>query len=90
MSGTTGPDGEDGRGRPSGPWRTTGVAALGLVGGFLAALVLQDVLAQGLLEDGAPGVRPEAGLLLGALLPVLSVLGVAVALVVDRRARHQG
>ncbi|RCK68324.1 hypothetical protein DT076_16905 [Desertihabitans brevis] len=75
MSQTTGRDGADGRGRPGEPWRTTGVAALGLVGGFLAALVLQDVLGRGLL---------------GALLPVLSVLGVGVALLVDRRARRRG
>lgn len=65
--------------------RTIGIAALGLAGGILAGLVVQDVLARLLLDDGVfPNSLPLA-LLVGFLTPAAAVTGVVLALLLDRR-----
>lgn len=64
-------------------WRTVGIGGLGLVGGVLLALVVQDVLAPLLVRE--PGQPTGLGMLLGLLLPALAGLGVVVAIALDRR-----
>lgn len=70
--------------------RTIGIAALGLVGGVLLGLIVQDVLARLLLDDGVfPDSLPLA-LLVGFLTPALAVVGIVVALVLDARRARRG
>ena len=63
--------------------RTVGIGVLGLIGGLLFAIILQDVLSRALLSaDGTPSAL---GVILGAALPVCGLVGAALALWVDRR-----
>jgi hypothetical protein len=67
--------------------RRIGIGSLGLIGGLLLAIVVQDVLARILDQgDGAPS---SAGMILGSLLPVFGLLGAVLALWLDRRARSK-
>jgi hypothetical protein len=76
-------------GTPPNGWRSVGVAALGLLGGFLAAVVLQDIIGVALIR-GADGTVPVGGaLLIASLIPLLSAIGLAVALLIDRAARRR-
>lgn len=59
---------------------------LGLVGGLLAALILQDILGVAFLRDGGE-INLGLAIVVGMLMPVLSVAGVGVALVIDHAAR---
>lgn len=69
--------------------RTFGIAVLGLAGGILASLVVQDVIVRLLLNDGAfPDSKPLAPLV-GFLTPAAVVTGVVVALVLDRRRTRE-
>lgn len=62
--------------------RTIGIGVLGLIGGVLFAIVVQDVLADAVIRpDGTPSVL---GIILGATLPVFGVLGAALAVGVSR------
>jgi hypothetical protein len=70
--------------------RRLGVAALGLIGGLLTGLLLIEVIAR--IALGSVGQVPDSlplGLLLGSLTPVLAIVGVVVALVIDVRMRHR-
>ena len=70
--------------------RKLGVAALGLFGGLLTGYLLIEVIARIVLgNDGqVPDSLPLA-LLLGYLTPVLAIVGVVIALVIDGRMRHR-
>lgn len=62
--------------------RALGAALLGALAGFLAAIVLQDVLARVLPGPRGPG--STGATLLGLLLPVLVVSGAVVWPCLDR------
>lgn len=65
--------------------RKLGIGLLGLLGGLLAGLIVHDVLARILLDDGRfPDSLPVA-LLIGFLTPTFAIAGVVLALVVDNR-----
>lgn len=70
--------------------RQLGVALVGLVGGLLVSGLLIEVIARiamfgrGQLPDSLP-----LALLLGFLPPVLAIVGVVVALVVDGTIRRR-
>jgi hypothetical protein len=70
--------------------RKIGVAILGLFGGLLTGFLLLEVIARIVLgNDGqVPDSLPLA-LLLGYLTPVLAIVGVVIALVIDGRLRHR-
>lgn len=61
--------------------RHVGMTLLGLVGGLLAGVVLQDVFAQALVSDGE--VTTLGAVVLPLLLPLCALLGAAVALVLS-------
>jgi hypothetical protein len=70
--------------------RKLGVAALGLFGGLLTGYLLIEVIARIVL--GSDGQVPDSlplALLLGYLTPVLAIVGVVIALVIDGRMRHR-
>lgn len=62
--------------------RTVGMGLLGVVGGLLLAVIVQDVLAR--LLDG-PGPSGLATVAVGAVMPICILGGVVLALWVDRR-----
>lgn len=64
--------------------RTIGIGVLGLIGGVLFAIVVQDVLSDAVIRsDGTPSVL---GIILGGtMLPVFGLLGAALAVGVSRR-----
>lgn len=67
--------------------RDVGIGVLGLIGGVLFAIVLQDVLSPALFHaDGTPSAL---GIILGVMLPILGPVGAAFAVWVDRRRRAQ-
>jgi hypothetical protein len=70
--------------------RRIGVTVLGLASGLLAGLIVHDVLARVLLDDGAFPDSLPAALLVGFLTPALAVAGAVVALVVDSRRARRG
>jgi membrane associated rhomboid family serine protease len=71
--------------------RTLGIGVLGVIGGLLFAIVLQDVLAHDLID--AAGTLSVLGIVLGVLLPVFGILGGGLAIWIDhlnRRKRAKG
>ncbi|MGP9538027.1 hypothetical protein ACT3SP_08445 [Brachybacterium sp. AOP43-C2-M15] len=69
--------------------RHVGMTLLGLLGGLLAGVVLQDVLAQALIADGK--VTTLGLVLLPLLLPLSTLLGGGIALVLSlTRPRRNG
>ncbi|GAA3427739.1 hypothetical protein GCM10018953_49220 [Streptosporangium nondiastaticum] len=66
--------------------RTAGIGVLGLIGGLLFAIVLQDVLAHALTGDG--GTPSVLGMILGSLLPAFALLGAVLSVWLDRRHRR--
>ena len=64
--------------------RTVGVGALGLLGGVLLALVVQDVLATTFLQDGT--IPRAVAIILGLLIPALGLAGLAAAILFDGRS----
>ena len=65
--------------------RTAAIALLGLAGGTLTGLIVQDVVVRLLIVDGVfPDSLPLA-LLIGSLTPALAVAGAVVAVIVDAR-----
>lgn len=60
-----------------------GTAALGLIGGLLLALVVQDLLATAWVQGGT--IPQALAVVLGLLMPVLGVLGAVLALLLDSR-----
>lgn len=69
--------------RPRSAWRSVGIGALGLVGGVLLALIVQDLLATVFLRDGT--IPIPVALVLGFLMPAFGVLGVVIAILIDNR-----
>ncbi len=68
--------------------RRLGVAVLGFFSGLLTGFLLIEVIAR--ISLGSGGQMPDSlPLLLGYLTPVLAILGVVLALVIDGRMRHQ-
>jgi Family of unknown function (DUF5957) len=70
--------------------RRLGVAVLGFLSGLLTGFLLVEVIAR--IALGSDGQVPDSlplALLLGYLTPVLAILGVVLALVIDGRMRHQ-
>lgn len=63
--------------------RKVGIGALGLVGGVLLALVVQDLLAAAFLQGGT--IPIPLGIVFGFLMPVFGVLGAVIAVLIDRR-----
>jgi hypothetical protein len=66
--------------------RRFGVAVLGFFSGLLTGFLLIEVIAR--ISLGSSGQVPDS-LPLGYLTPVLAILGVVLALVIDGRMRHQ-
>lgn len=64
--------------------RTVGIGALGVVGGVLLALIVQDLLATAFLSSGT--IPIGAGLGLGFLIPLFAVLGAITAVLIDHRS----
>lgn len=62
--------------------RLLGVAALGLLGGVLLAVIVQDLAIRLLVAVDSPG--PGSGILLSALVPILAVVGAILAPWLDR------
>lgn len=67
--------------------RRLGVGILGLLGGLLAGIVGQDLLAP-LLITGSGDVSALGLVVLPLLLPVCGVAGAVVAVLLDLRARR--
>lgn len=67
--------------------RAIGIGILGLIGGLLLSVILQDLLAP-LLTDGA-GSASILGKLLGTMMPAFAIAGAALAIWIDRRRRHR-
>ena len=68
--------------------RKIGVAALGVVGGVLLAIIIQDVLARSFVDSGT--VPVGLGLVISLIMPVLAVLGAVVAIVLHNRNTKRG
>lgn len=67
--------------------RTIGIGALGLIGGVLSALVVQDLLAVAFVREGT--VPDALVVVLALLMPVMALLGVVVAVLLDRQAKRR-
>lgn len=67
--------------------RRLGLGLLGLLGGLLAGIVIQDLIAP-LLITGSGEVSLLGLLVLPLLLPVCGVAGAVVAVLLDLRARR--
>jgi drug/metabolite transporter (DMT)-like permease len=63
--------------------RMLGVGALGLLGGALLGLFLQDLLATAFIRDGH--VPPVLAAAFTSLIPVVTVATAVAAVIVDRR-----
>lgn len=68
--------------------RRLGLGLLGLIGGLLAGIVLQDVLAP-LLVTGPGRVTTAGRILLPVLLPICGAGGAVLAVLLDRRGRRR-
>lgn len=68
--------------------RSVGMGVLGLVGGLLFGIVVQDILGR-LLGDPAGTPSVVVGLVFGSLLPACLVLGPVVAIWIDRRQHRR-
>lgn len=74
--------------RPQNAWRSAGIGALGLVGGVLLALIVQDILATLLVRDGT--IPTGLTVVFGFLMPVFAILGAVIAvLIYNRIAKRQ-
>jgi hypothetical protein len=67
--------------------RKAGIGTLGLVGGVLLAMIVQDLLATAFLQGGS--IPVALGIALGFLVPVLGVAGVIVAIQLDNRSTNR-
>ncbi|GAA1547449.1 uncharacterized membrane protein YcjF (UPF0283 family) [Microbacterium ginsengiterrae] len=74
--------------KPRSGWRTAGIGALGLLGGVLLGVIVQDLLAVIFIRTGTPVL----GLVFAVLIPLFAVLGVVTAILIDNRTnrRRQG
>lgn len=64
--------------------RKVGVGLLGLIGGVLLAIIIQDILATILVNSGRS--PREFGVVTGLLMPALAVLGAVVAVMLHNRS----
>lgn len=72
--------------KPRSEWRTAGIGALGLLGGVLLGVIVQDLLAVILIRTGTPVL----GLVFVVLIPLFAVLGLVTAILIDNRTnRHR-
>lgn len=69
--------------RPRRPWRSIGIGALGVLGGVLLALIVQDILATGFVREGV--VPTGLAIVLGFLIPIFAIFGAIVAVLIDAR-----
>jgi hypothetical protein len=60
-----------------------GIGMLGFIGGLLAGLIIQNLLAVAFMSNGNPPFM--FALVLGYLVPVFAALGVVIALLTDTR-----
>jgi hypothetical protein len=71
--------------------RKLGVAILGLFGGLLAGFLLTEIVATIVVFGVGDGRLPDSlalTLLLRSLSPILAIVGVVVALVIDGRRQR--
>lgn len=61
-----------------------GIGALGVIGGALLALIVQDLLATAFLSNGT--IPIGLGIVLGFLMPVFAVLGAIIAVLMYNRS----
>lgn len=74
--------------RRTGIPRALGVGTLGLIGGALAALFVQDLLAAAFVRDAqVPGAL---AVLFVSFIPVVAVVTAVCAVVIDRRRTGRG
>ena len=66
--------------------RAIGIGILGLIGGLLLAVILQDLLAPLLIDD--TGSASILGKLLGTMMPAFGIVGTGLAIWIDRRRRR--
>jgi ABC-type lipoprotein release transport system permease subunit len=64
-------------------WRMVGVGALGLVGGALLALFVQDLLAAAFVRNGRIPVALR--IVFAYLIPVLAIITAVASVVIDAR-----
>ncbi len=64
--------------------RKVGIGALGVIGGVLLALIVQDLLATAFLSNGT--IPIGLGIVLGFLMPVFAVLGAVIAVLTYNRS----
>lgn len=67
--------------------RKVGIGALGVIGGVLLALIVQDLLATAFFSNGT--IPPGPGIVLGFLMPVFAVLGAVVAVLIHHRSTRR-
>jgi uncharacterized membrane protein YcjF (UPF0283 family) len=72
--------------KPRSGWRTAGIGALGLLGGVLLGVIVQDLLAVIFIRSGTPVL----GLVFAVIIPLFLVLGNVVAIVIDNRINRYG
>ncbi len=68
--------------------RKIGVGVLGLIGGVLLAIIIQDILATALVNSGRS--PRELGVVTGLLMPILAVLGAVVTVMLHSRSGKHG
>jgi uncharacterized protein YacL len=61
-----------------------GIGTLGVIGGLLLALIVQDLLATAFLSNGT--IPIALGIALGFLMPVFAVLGAFIAVRIHNRS----
>lgn len=66
--------------------RTVGLAALGLLLGLIAGALLTSAVARPMVSGGGQ-ISIAAGILLGAIMPVLGICGAVAAVMIDRKSR---
>ncbi|WP_117212921.1 hypothetical protein [Allorhizocola rhizosphaerae] len=66
--------------------RTLGVAILGLFLGLIAGALLTSAVARPIVAGNDGAIPVGVGILLGAIMPVLGVVGAVVAIMIDRRS----
>lgn len=66
--------------------RAIGIGFLGLIGGLLFAIVVQDILAPLLIYR--PGSPSPLWLILGASMPAFGIAGAGLAIWIDRRRKR--
>lgn len=69
--------------RLRGVWHSMGIGGLGLVGGALLGIIVQDILATAFFRDRTFPVT--LGIAFVFLIPSCAVLGAVVALLIDRQ-----